>query len=297
MQTGYLEVADGKLYYEDSITPQNRGTLVLSHAGFLDCRMWDDQWETFRSTYRVIRYDMAGFGKSAPVTGPRARRDDLYRLLQHLQVERAHLLGCSIGGEIVLDLALEHPEVAASLILVNSVPSGFEMQGEPPQYLFEMMGAMQAGNVDTASELQLRLYVDGPQRQPDAVNPEARQRAAAMNRAVVSSQTWMIADVAPLHPLDPPAVERLSTVDIPTLIISGALDHAENLRAADLLATSIPGARQVRMTDTAHVPNLEDAATFNRIVLDFLSSGAPVATPGRHVHRGHAEPPGLSPIS
>lgn len=271
MQTGYIEVAEGKLYYEDSITPQNRGTLVLSHAGFLDCRMWDDQWEAFRSTYRIIRYDMAGFGKSAPVTGPRVRRDDLYRLLRHLQVDRAHLLGCSIGGEIVLDLALEHPEMVASLVLVNSVPSGFEMQGEPPQYLFEMMAAMQAGDVDLASELQLRLYVDGPQRQPDAVNLEARQRAALMNRAVVASQTWLIADLEPLQPLEPPAVERLNTVTQPTLIVTGALDHAENLRAGDLLASTIPGARQVRMDNSAHVPNLEDAATFNQIVLGFLN--------------------------
>ncbi|MCB0117027.1 MAG: alpha/beta hydrolase [Caldilineaceae bacterium] len=276
MQTGYLELTDDNLYYEDSATPHNQGTLVLSHAGFLDCRMWDDQWEAFRNDYRVIRYDMAGFGQSAPVTGPRARRDDLYRLLQYLQVDSAHLLGCSIGGEIVLDLALEHPEIAVSLILVNSVPSGFEMQGEPPQYLFEMMAAMQAGDVDTASELQLRLYVDGPQRQPDAVNPEARQRATAMNRAVVASQTWMIADVTPLRPLDPPAVERLGTVDIPTLIITGALDHVETLRAGDLMASAIPGARQMCMDNTAHVPNLEDAATFNQSVLDFLST-LPVA--------------------
>jgi pimeloyl-ACP methyl ester carboxylesterase len=271
MQTGYLQVPDGKLYYEDSVTPQNRGTLVLTHAGFLDCRMWDEQWDAFHAAYRVIRYDMGGFGKSDAVTGPRVRRDDLYRLLQHLHVERAHLLGCSMGGEIVLDLAIEHPEIVASLILVNSVPGGFEMQGEPPQYLFEMMAAVQAGDVDLASELQLRLYVDGPQRQPEAVHPAARQRAAAMNRAVVASQTWLIADMEPLQPLEPPAVERLKTVNLPTLIITGALDHAENLRAGDLLATSIPGARQVRMADTAHVPNLEDAATFNRIVLEFLS--------------------------
>ena len=271
MQTGYLQVPDGKLYYEDSVTPQNRGTLVLNHAGFLDCRMWDEQWDAFHAAYRVIRYDMGGFGKSDAVTGPQVRRDDLYRLLQHLHVDHAHLLGCSMGGEIVLDLAIEHPEIVASLILVNSVPSGFDMQGEPPPYLFEMMAAVQAGDVDLASELQLRLYVDGPHRQPEAVHPAARQRAAAMNRAVVASQTWLIADMEPLQPLEPPAVERLNTVTQPTLIVTGALDHAENLRAGDLLASTIPGARQVRMDNSAHVPNLEAAATFNQIVLGFLN--------------------------
>jgi 2-hydroxy-6-oxonona-2,4-dienedioate hydrolase len=209
MPTGYLDLGDGKLYYEVSEARPDQQTLVLSHAAFLDSRMWDDQWEAFAEHYRVIRYDMCGYGNSDPVSGPRPRRHDLARLLHHLEITHAHLLGCSMGGEIVLDLALESPQLAASLILVNSTPSGFELQGEPPAELLEMISAMQQGDLARVSELQLRIWVDGPHRQPHEVDPQVRRRAGEMNRLFVDRGTWAIADQQPANPLDPPAVKRL----------------------------------------------------------------------------------------
>jgi pimeloyl-ACP methyl ester carboxylesterase len=234
--------------------------------------MWDDQWDVFAEHYRVVRYDMRGYGKSDPVSGPRTRRHDLHRLLQHLNIDRAHLLGCSMGGEIVIDLALEHPQLAESLTVVNGTPSGFELQGEPPPALLEMIEAMQHGDVERASELQLRIWVDGPHRQPDAVDRQVRQRASVMNRLFVANGTWAIADLQPLNPLDPPAVRRLREIQAPTLVASGQLDYAETLRAADVMAAEIPDARQVVFPGAAHVPNMEQPALFNRIVLDFLAS-------------------------
>lgn len=271
MTKGYFDLGDGKLYYEIGGAEGVQETLVLSHAAFLDSRMWDDQWAAFTPHYRVIRYDMRGYGKSDPVTGPRTRRQDLYRLLQHLGVQRAHLLGCSMGGEIVLDLALEHPELVASLVIVNGVPSGFELQGAPPPHLFEMIAALQQGNIDLASELQVRIWVDGPQRQPEQVNPTVRQRASMMNRIFVENGAWAIADLQPLNPLTPPAVGRLGEVRAPTLLITGALDHAENLRAAQMMGAGIQGAQSVEIPATAHVPNLEASAVFNQAVLEFLA--------------------------
>ncbi|MEZ4663538.1 MAG: alpha/beta fold hydrolase [Caldilineaceae bacterium] len=271
MQTGYIEQADGKLYYEMD-GESNEEVLVLSHAAFLDSGMWDAQWSEFSRHYRVIRYDMRGYGQSDPVTGPRVRRHDLRMLLQQLAVENAHLLGCSMGGEIVLDLALEQPELVRSLIIVNGPPSGFEPQGEPPAHLFDMLGAMQQGNLDLASELQLRIWFDGPQRTPPPVNQAMRQRAAAMNRIFVANNTWAIADMQPLNPLRPPAVGRLSEIQVPTLVVKGELDHAENLRASDLLASGIPHAQVASIANGAHVPNMDEPAVFNEIVLRFLAA-------------------------
>ncbi|HEX5942525.1 MAG TPA: alpha/beta hydrolase, partial [Anaerolineales bacterium] len=126
--TGYIELGEGKIYYE---TAGDGFPLVLSHAAFLDSRMFDAIWEPLARQFRVIRYDMRGYGKSSPVNGPVSRRSDLEQLLQHLGISRAHWVGCSYGGELVLDLALEHPEQVASLTLVDGTPSGFELQGEP----------------------------------------------------------------------------------------------------------------------------------------------------------------------
>jgi pimeloyl-ACP methyl ester carboxylesterase len=267
--SGYIDVGDGQLYYEVAGTG---APLVLSHAGFVDSRMWDDQWNTFAQSRRVIRFDMRGFGKSALGITPIARRRDLERCLQQLDVPRAALLGCSLSGEVMLDFTLEHPERVSALILVSAVPGGFEMQGEPPAPLIEMMGAIAQGDLARASELQNRLWVDGPFRQPEQVNPVVRQRAAEMNRIALANGTWSKADAQPAQPLQPPAAQRLTELQVPTLIIVGGLDHPEVLRAANVMAATIPNAQKVIIPNCAHLPNMEQPEVFNRAVLDFLHS-------------------------
>jgi pimeloyl-ACP methyl ester carboxylesterase len=264
---GYFALEDGTLYYE---TAGAGDALVLSHAAFLDSRMFNAQWELLAQHFQVIRYDMRGYGQSSPAQGPICRRDDLSRLLRHLGVEQAHFVGCSNGGEIILDLALEQPRLALSLTLVNSTPSGFELQGEPPRYLMEMVEATQNGDIDRVNELQIRIWLDGSFREPESVDPELRAKALAMNRIPVERQTYFMADMQSICPLDPPAIARLHEVQIPVLIVTGALDHAEVLRAADFMATTIPGARKVTIESTGHVPSYERPEVFNPLLLDFL---------------------------
>lgn len=266
-KNGYVNVGDGKLYYE--ISGEGK-TLVLVHAGFVDSRMWDDHWAEFARHYRVIRYDMRGFGRSDPATSPVSRRQELHDVFDALEIENAYLLGCSMGGGAVLDFALENPERVSALVLVSAAPGGFQMQGEPPPNLMEMIAAAQQGDLARTSELQIRIWVDGPFRQPDQVDPTVRQRASEMNRIAVAKRTWAIADSQPVDPLDPPAVQRLNEVQIPTLIIAGALDHPEVVRAADVMESQIKGARKVILQGGAHVPNMEQPAEFTHLVLDFL---------------------------
>jgi pimeloyl-ACP methyl ester carboxylesterase len=218
----------------------------------------------------VIRYDMRGFGQSDVATGPVSRRDDLFQLLNHLGVDHAALVGCSASGEAILDLALEHPQMVTALVIVSAVPSGFELQGAPPRYVMEMVGAMQQSEVERASELQIRISVDGEFREPEQVDPAVRAQASAMNRIAVKNGTFFIADAAPLNPLTPPAFGRLHEIDVPTLIIAGSLDSPEIVRAADIMAAEIKGAKKLIIPDTAHVPNMEQPEVFNQAVLSFL---------------------------
>ncbi len=265
----YFDLGDGQLYYE---TAGKGMPLVLSHAAFLDRRMFDAIWEPLAKHFRVIRYDMRGFGKSSPVTGPLSRRNDLDRLLTHLDVTQAHLVGCSLSGEISLDLTLEQPQRFISLTLVGSTPSGFELQGEPPRHMSEMFGAMQSGDIDHANELQIRIWLDGEHRKAEQVDSTLRKKALEMNRIPVSQSTFFIADTQPINPLDPPAMTQLESVKCPTLIIAGALDHSEILRAANEMVKRIPNARKTIIESTGHVPSYEQPDTFIKLILDFLSS-------------------------
>ena len=264
---GYFDLGDGQIYYETA----GKGTpLVLSHAAFLDGRMFDTIWEPLAEQFRVIRYDMRGFGKSSPATGPLCRRNDLDRLLTHLDVNQAHLVGCSNGGQISLDLALEQPQRVKSLTLVGSTPSGFALHGEPPRYLMEMFAAAQSGDFNLANELQIRIWLDGQHREPDQVDPVLRKFALEMNRIPVTQNTFFISDMQPADPLDPPAIARLESVACPAWIVAGALDHSEVLRAADEMANRIPKARKTIIESTGHVPSYEQPERFVEMLMNFL---------------------------
>ena len=265
-QAGFIQIGDASIYYEMA---GNGTAVVLCHAGFVDSGMWDSQWDDLARQYRVIRYDMCGYGQSSPVGRPVSRRQELRAVLDALDIERAWLVGCSLGGEIALDFALELPGRVAGLVLVSATPGGFEMQGEPPAPLMEMIRAIQTGNIEQASELQIRLWVDGMYRQPEQVNPALREHALRMNRIPVTRASLFVEEA---NPLIPPAIDRLSDVQVPTLVVAGALDHPEIIRAAELLATRITGAQKAILDDCAHVPSLEQPEAFNSLLLDFLAS-------------------------
>jgi pimeloyl-ACP methyl ester carboxylesterase len=264
---GHIDIDGGKLYYQ---TAGQGKALVLVHTGFADSRMWDEQWNEFAKHYRVIRFDMRGFGRSTRLSGPVARRRELYQVLETLGVDRAALLGCSLGGEVILDLALEHPEMVSALIAVSTVPGGWEFQGAPPQTLMQMMAAVQQGDLALASELQNQLWIDGPFREPGQVDARLRRRAAELNRITLEHGTWGAAVASPLDPLQPPAARRLDEIHVPALIVAGALDNPEILRAAEVMAAGIRGAGKTIIPDCAHLPNMEKPARFNSAVLDFL---------------------------
>ncbi len=95
--TGYAPSNAAKLYFE---TRGEGPALVFIHAGVSDHRMWDPQVEVFASRFKVIRYDLRGFGKSTMPEESFALRDDLFAVLRHLGIGKAALIGCSMGGAI-----------------------------------------------------------------------------------------------------------------------------------------------------------------------------------------------------
>src|SRR5258708_19912421 len=114
---GFAEVNGAKLYYEV------RGAghpLVLLHEGIADSRMYDDQFNAFAQRYRVVRFDLRGFGQSdlPPRDRPVALHEDLYGLLAFLLIKKTYMLGVSMSGAIPLDFPLPHPPIVDPLTLV-----------------------------------------------------------------------------------------------------------------------------------------------------------------------------------
>src|SRR5215212_9417574 len=177
-ETGAAEINGARIYYE---VMGEGEPLVLVHAGIADSRMWEPQLAAFADHYRVIRYDMRGFGRTAMVEGPYSHHEDLRGLLDFLDVGRAHLVGCSMGGGAVLDFALEYPERAGNLVLVGSAVGGFRPDFDPPWQWDELVAADEAGDLERVSELEVGIWVIGPERSPEDVDSSVRDLVWEMN--------------------------------------------------------------------------------------------------------------------
>ena len=261
-ETGFVEVDGARLWYEAMGSGE---PLVLLHAGVADSRMWDDQVAVFAAGFRLIRYDARRFGRSGAARGSYSPWADLAALLAGLGIERAHLLGLSMGGAVALDAALEFPDLVASLVLVATRPSELAPSTALRDAWATVDSAVEAGDLARANELELRMWVDGPHRQPGAVDPAARALVGQMNAALLAGP-----DEGETQPLDPPAVGRLGEIAVPTLVIVGDQDQPDVIAGGEVLVREIPGARGVVMVGTAHLPNLERPDEFNALVLNFL---------------------------
>ena len=264
--SSFAELNGTNFYYEVAGAGH---PLVLVHAGICDMRMWDEQFAHFARHYQVIRYDARGYGQTKPVDGSFAYRDDLHALLTYLGIARAHLVGCSFGGTTCLDFALAYPEMVGGLVLVDATPSGYQSTQPRPIQLTAVDAAIAVGDFEQAAELEVQIWVDGPRRSAQEVAPSIRQRVQAMNLIALRNEAL---DLGQPVPLDPPAAQRLQTLQVPTLLVVGALDQPRTQEAIDWMATQLPNVQKLVIEQTAHLPSMEKPAAFNQIVLDFLRS-------------------------
>ncbi len=262
---GMAPILGTTLYYDIS----GEGyPLVLIHAGIANNRMWDAQFAAFAAHYRTLRYDMRGHGQSVPAPVDFSHWQDLSDLLDYLEIEQAHLVGISMGGGVAINFALERPERVGALVLVSSAPPGFQ-HGGPPRYHKEAAEAFQAGDFVAAAEFEVRVWVDGPRRGPDDLDPELRDAVRDMD---ITDLKYDAAGVGREVKPQPPAVERLEQIVAPTLVLFGELDQPFILAGSRLLAERIPAARTASIPNVGHLLNMEDPQTFNRLVLGFLEN-------------------------
>jgi pimeloyl-ACP methyl ester carboxylesterase len=261
-----LEANGAHLYVES----QGSGEpLVFVHAGICDSRMWDAQVPHFADTYQVVRHDMRGYGQSPPVAGEFSHHEDLRAVLDGLGIGSAHLVGCSMGGEAGLELALVAPERVRSLTMVCSLPHGSSFTGDPPPIWEEIVAAYDAGDTERVARLETELWVAGVGRSLADVDSSIVERVMAMNQIALENERRGLG--TRVHP-EPPAVERLEDLAAPLLVITGALDRPGIESTWDELIGRVPDGRKICLPGTAHLPNMEKPAEFNRLLEAFLDA-------------------------
>ena len=261
-EAGFADINGTRMYYEIAGAGE---PLALVHAGIADCRMWDEQFGVLARDFTVVRYDTRGYGKTAAVEGPFARHRDLAALLDYFGFGRTALVGCSIGGRTIIDLALARPDSIAALVAVAPALSGYVPESVDPPQWSAALKAYEQGDLELVAECEVQIWVDGPARGTDQVPASVRDRVRQMNLIPLAVPEGLGEEL----PLDPPADGRLQEIHVPMLLVVGELDQPSALEQSTLIAEHVPHAEKVTLA-TAHLPSMERPDEFNEIVLAFL---------------------------
>jgi 3-oxoadipate enol-lactonase len=241
--------------------------VLLMHSGLSDSRMWDPQWAALSSRFNAIRYDARGFGSSADPRRPYTLHGDGMDVLDALEIERAAVVGCSMGGYAALDMAVSLPHRVSALVMISAAPSGWEHSPDLHAQWDAVDAAYERGGSEAANEIEMKMWLDGPFRTPDVVDRELRRTAATVNATLLERQSAF--EVEP-GDLEPPALGRLGEVSAPALVITGELDQPSILAGSFEAARGL-GAEHVEIAEAAHFPNLEHPREVNRALIDFLT--------------------------
>lgn len=254
----YAQFTGVRIWYKD--TGGAGVPVVFLHAATGSSRVWEYQIPTFTSAgYRVIAYDRRGFGRT--VIDPSGRQpgtgaDDLHALMDHLGIERFHLVGTAAGAFVALDYALSFPQRLRSLVFANSIG------GVQDEDYLEMGRRIRPSPQFETLPPDFREL--GPSYR--ATNPEGTRRWLELERMS-----------RPEGPQAPPQTMRnritfsmLEGIKAPTLLLTGDADLYAPPAVLRLFAARIKNSESVLVPEAGHSTYWEQPEIFNRSVLEFI---------------------------
>lgn len=257
----YINANGAELYYEqhgkDTGTP-----VVLAHGMGGNHAIWYKQLPALSARYPVITFDHRGFGNSSDPTreGRSAYVADLLALLDHLCVERAHLVGQSMGGGTCISFTCQHPGRVASLVVADSLHALVESPA--------VAAIMDAARSATADLDQIERVLGRRVRKQDPT-------AAVLYRQINSFNAVTRHNLAGRFERHTPAA--LAATGVPVLFIAGTEDVLFPIEAIRLAQADVPGSRLVEIAGTGHSAFYESPGAFNNTVLTALEQCAETA--------------------
>jgi 3-oxoadipate enol-lactonase len=272
------KVGSVELYYEEHGTGD---PLLLIMGLAADSQAWMFQIPDFAKRYRVIAFDNRGVGRSSKPAGPytiHEMADDTVGLLDALKIEKAHVVGVSMGGMIAQELVLRNPERVRALVLACTYPEPDADIERTRTFTVEQFG----GSVDSSGGIHVDLKALNPmmflqQLLPNVFNQSFIEKELPKLMQVFSgalqygfSMEAILGQVGAV--MTHKATDRLHRIASPTLVITGDADRLVPPAGSDVLAREIPNAKLVKVPGGSHGFNFETPDLFNREVLDFLQS-------------------------
>ena len=264
-----VPVPGGRLAVDDP-GPRDGSPVVLVHSAVVNRRAWDGVVPPLvEAGYRVIAYDMRGFGESTSEDVEFKGHEDVIAVLDHFGLERAAVAGNSMGAHFVLDAVLEAPDRFVAFAWIGGGISGFDKGYSPEEdALFQAESdAEEAGNWDLAAELDAQIWIDGPGQPANRVPADVRAKFIQMDRELLEPGRVY----GDRKPAAIPAIDRLGSIRVPTLVVVGELDTVGTRAAAERVAADVPGARLIRIPDVAHIVGLEQPDLLAALIVELLA--------------------------
>jgi 3-oxoadipate enol-lactonase len=231
--------------------------LVLANSLGSNLHMWDGQASELARHFTLIRFDARGHGRSDVPAGPYEIGDfggDVIELLDHLQVESAHVAGISLGGMTAMWLAIHAPERVDRI-----VPTCTSAKLGPPQTWIDRANAVREGGVEAIASAVARNWV---------TDASADRRPELERMIAATPKDGYIASCAAIEHMD--LLPELPTITAPTLVISGRQDPSAPPEHGQAIADRVPGARFEILDGAAHLANLERGDELVRLYLEHL---------------------------
>lgn len=256
----FAEVNGTRIHYE---MVGEGDALVLIHSGYTDLRLWDNQFELFGKHFKVVRFDLRGFGRSSKPSKPFSYVEDLKELLNYLGIDRAHIVGVSMGGSIAIDFTLQYPDLVDYLVLSGPSLNGYSYENDEASIKRALAG-MSIIKRDEKFSQSIEFMIDDPMwKQRDL-----KSQKLLRNMFEDTSLEWFLDDLVQIA--KPHASERLSEIRKRTLLLVGTEDSLPVIEIANALESGITSVKKVTLSGTGHLPNLDKPEEFNKIVLEFL---------------------------
>jgi len=263
------------IYYE--VAGGGEPLLLIMGLG-ADANAWLMQTPVLSARYRTVAFDNRGVGRSSRPPGPYSTAqmaDEAAGLLDHLGIDRAHVLGVSMGGMIAQEVALRHPRRVGTLTLACTYPEPGAEERDMRVRTLAVFGVNGGDGLAALSGLDPFVIL---QHMLPAIFSERfiRDELASLLPALTASLAFgfdieaLLSQVAAC--MAHHTTDRLHRIATPTLVLAGTADRLVSPRHSETLAAHIPGARLVRIQDGTHGLNLEMADAFNAEVLRFLDA-------------------------
>ncbi|MFI9389079.1 alpha/beta fold hydrolase [Kutzneria sp. NPDC052558] len=264
MAQGRITVDGGEIHYE---TAGAGSPVVLLHLGTLSMATWDREFELLAAEHTVVRYDARNHGQSSTATGPWSNHDDLRLLLDGLGIGRATLVGESLGARTAIDFALTWPDRVERMLLGGPGCSG--MTHRDPFIVDQLARMRAARSVEELVEPLLRMWVDGPARTPEQVDPEVRALCHRLGTETISRHAKGWAG----EPVEVGALDRMAELTMPVTVVLGELDSSDIYDVVERITEDAPRAELVTIANTGHAVNLEQPDRFAEILHAVVSNG------------------------